>query len=408
MKVLWIKSDFPLPADTGGKIRTRHLLTELAAHCDVTFLSYVPPDLDSKWVNQLRGFGIKVESVTLPEENKNGVAFKLRVASRLFSSRPYIVNKYKMPAMRDRIERILAEQQIDVVVCDFLEMAWCADCLASVPKVLFEHNVETLIWRRYHDVESNPLKRLYFRHEKQRMERFERAACRSFDQVLTVSDADGDLLRKEFGLRRYVTIPTGVDTAYFHPLGQEIKNRLVFSGSMDWMPNIDGFWWFYQSIFPLIKKEIGDATFTVVGRRPAEEIVKVGQDDRSVTITGTVADVRPAVAAGQIYVVPLRVGGGTRIKIYEAMAMRKCVVSTTIGAEGLPLTDGVNIALVDGEVEFAKKVNELLRDDNKRHKIAEAGYHLVTENYSWSKAAEKLLQTLKTATRTGDGLKARS
>ena len=124
---------------------------------------------------------------------------------------------------------------------------------------------------------------------------------------------------------------------------------------------------------------------------------KWAQDDKSVIITGTVADVRPEVAAGQIYVVPLRVGGGTRIKIYEALAMRKCVVSTTIGAEGLPLTDGVNIVLADGESEFAKKVTELLRDDNKRNRIAEAGYRLVTEKYSWSKAAEKLHEALKTA-----------
>jgi polysaccharide biosynthesis protein PslH len=408
MKVLWIKSDFPLPADTGGKIRTLNLLSALAKLCNVTFLSYVPPELDGKWINQLRGFGIKIESVLQPEENKEGFAFKLRVLSKLLSSRPYIVNKYITEEMAQRIRKVATEQQIDVVVCDFLEMAWCADHLGGIPKVLFEHNVETLIWRRYHEVEKSFLKKLYFAYEKKRLERFERDSCARFDQVLTVSDQDGELLRKEFGLRRYVTIPTGVDTGFFHPLGREINHRLVFCGSMDWMPNIDGFWWFYRDILPIIRQETADVSFAVVGRRPAVDIVKTGKDDKSIIITGTVADVRPEVAAGQIYVVPLRVGGGTRIKIYEALAMRKCVVSTTIGAEGLPLTNGVNIVLADDENEFAKKVTELLRDDNKRNKIAEAGFRLVTEKYSWSKAAEKMYGTLKTAADTRDDSKARN
>jgi polysaccharide biosynthesis protein PslH len=395
MKVLWLKSDFPLPADTGGKIRTMNLLSALAKLCDVTFLSYVPPELDGKWINQMRGFGIRVESVAQLEENKEGLAFKLRVLSKLLSSRPYIVNKYITSEMTQQIKNVTAERQIDVVVCDFLEMAWCVEHLGGIPKVLFEHNVETLIWRRYYEVEKATFKKLYFAYEKRRLERFERDSCARFDQVLTVSDKDGELLRKEFGLRRYVTIPTGVDTGFFHPLGRETKHRLVFCGSMDWMPNIDGFWWFYREILQIIRRDIADVSFAVVGRRPAEDIVKVGQDDKSVIITGTVADVRPEVAAGQIYVVPLRVGGGTRIKIYEALAMRKCVVSTTIGAEGLPLTDGVNVVLADGENEFAKKVTELLRDDNKRNRIAEAGFRLVTEKYSWSKAAEKLHEALK-------------
>lgn len=399
MRILWIKSDFPFPADTGGKIRTGHLLAGLAKQNNVTFLSYVPPDLDAKYVNQLRGYGIKVESIPRAEESKQGLAFILRVIAKLFSRRPYIVNKYITPEMTERIGSIMASGQIDVVVCDFLEMAWCADYLQGTPGALFEHNVETLIWRRYHEVERNILKKLYFACEKKRMERFEKCACAAFKLTLTVSDKDGDLLRREFGVKRYLTIPTGVDTSYFHPMGREIKNRFVFCGSMDWMPNIDGFWWFYQSIFPLIKDDYPEASLTVVGRRPTPEIVMAGEKDPSIHITGTVADVRPEVASAQLYLVPLRVGGGTRIKIYEAMAMKKCVVSTTIGAEGLPLADGVNIVLADTPGDFAEKVKELLRDDYKRNKIAEAGYKLVTEKYSWSKATEKLHAALASVAR---------
>jgi polysaccharide biosynthesis protein PslH len=397
MNLLWIKSDFPLPADTGGKIRTLNLLTALTKRCDVTFLSYVPPDLDTVWLKQMSEHGIHVESVMRREENKEGIGFKLRVLANILSSRPYIVNKYISREMARRIRATVHAKLIDVVVCDFLEMAWCGEHIERVPKFLFEHNVETLIWRRYHEVEKSFFKKLYFAYEKRRLERFERESCRRFDDVLTVSDIDGELLQREFGLKRYVTIPTGVDTDFFYPTGPEIGDRVVFCGSMDWMPNIDGFWWFYRSVLPRIRSRIPGLTFAVVGRRPGADIIRAGQGDNSIIITGTVDDVRPWVAGGQVYVVPLRIGGGTRIKIYEAMAMRRCVVSTTIGAEGLPVTDGHDIVLVDDEREFAERVTELLRDEEKRSRIAEAGYRLVKDHYSWHKAASRLHDALQAA-----------
>ncbi len=162
MKVLWIKSDFPLPADTGGKIRTRHLLVELAKQAEVTFLCYVTPNHDQRFLAEMRGYGIAVETVVRNEEDKQGIGFQLRVLSKLFSPRPYIVNKYISDEMIARVRELSTPDRCDVVICDFLEMAWCREYVSGVPTVLFEHNVETMIWRRYHEVESNPIKRLYF------------------------------------------------------------------------------------------------------------------------------------------------------------------------------------------------------------------------------------------------------
>ncbi|MGB5106029.1 MAG: glycosyltransferase family 4 protein [Candidatus Zixiibacteriota bacterium] len=393
--MLWIKSDFPLPADTGGKIRTRHLLTELAKRAEVTFLCYVTPELDPGYMAELRGYGVKVESIVRPEENKQGIGFYLRVLAKLLSPRPYIVNKYISQEMIEKVRVLATPEKCDVVICDFLEMAWCREYVSGVSTALFEHNVETMIWRRYHEVEVNPLKRLYFGYEKQRLERFEALACSTFDTVLTVSEQDGAQLKGEFGLRNFTVLPTGVDVEYFRPQPGEVKNRLVFCGSMDWMANIDGFWWFYQSIYPLIKAGVADVSFAVVGRRPGDDIRAVAANDAGVTVTGTVDDVRSYVAGGQLYIVPLRVGGGTRIKIYEAMAMKKCVVATSIGAEGLPLAAGEHIVIADGEAPFAESIKELLRDDNKRNKIAEAGYRLVTGNFGWSRSAEILYDALQ-------------
>lgn len=395
MNLLWIKSDYPLPADTGGKIRTKNLLFELAKQCEVTFLSYAPPDLESSWVVEMEQAGIIPVVIAQAEEQKAGFAFMLRVASKLLSPRPYVINKYVRTEMAERISSLLQEKSFDAVVCDFLEMAWCADLLKGVPAVLFEHNVESMIWRRHYQVAHNPVKKLYLAYEKVRVARFERQACNRFDSVLTVSDEDGETLMSEFGLGSYHTIPTGVDTDFFQPYSGETPNRLILAGSMDWMPNIDAFWWFYRSIYPLIRDDSPDVSLTVVGRRPPADIVAVAESDPSVEVTGTVDDIRPHVAAGALFLVPLRVGGGTRIKIYEAMAMKKCVVATSIGAEGLPLTDDVDIALADSEDNFAKKVRELLRDNSKRDRIAEAGYRLVTEHYSWAKAAAILYDALQ-------------
>ncbi len=395
MRVLWIKSDFPLPADTGGKIRTKHLLVELAKQAEVTFLCYVTPELDQKFIAEMRGYGIAVESVVREEENKRGIGFPLRVLYKLFSPRPYIVNKYISEEMIARVRELSKSGKCDVVVCDFLEMAWCRDHVSGVPTVLFEHNVETMIWRRYHEVESNPIKKLYFGYEKGRMAKYEATACKEFDHVLTVSEHDGEKLAKEFGLRNHTVLPTGVDIEYFAPQAGEVDQRLVFCGSMDWMPNIDGFWWFYRSIYPQVSKEVTGVSFAVVGRRPGDDIVAVAKSDQSVIVSGTVEDVRPYVASAQLYIVPLRVGGGTRIKIYEAMAMKKCVVATSVGAEGLPVVDGENIVIADSENDFADRVKELLRDANKRHRIAESGYRMVTENYSWPKAAQILHGALR-------------
>ncbi len=395
MKVLWIKSDFPLPADTGGKIRTLNLLKELAARCELTFLSYAPPELEHRWFDQLRGYGIRVETLLRPEERKSGLLFPLRVLSRLGSARPYIANKYITKEMTTRIKELSRPESNDIAVCDFLEMAWCLDYIQAIPRVLFEHNVETMIWRRYHEVERNPLKRAYFSFEKNRMKRFERESCRKSDHVLTVSANDGKLLQEQFDLQGFTEIPTGVDTEFFAPQPGEVEGRVVFCGSMDWMPNIDGFWWFYRDILPRLRELMPSVSFSVVGRRPGEDIVSTRNAETGIEITGTVSDVRPHVAAGQLYVVPLRVGGGTRIKIYEAMAMKRCVLSTSIGAEGLPLEPGKQIVIADDPLEFAEKANELLRDPDKRHRIAEAGHKLVTENFSWRNAADKLETALQ-------------
>jgi sugar transferase (PEP-CTERM/EpsH1 system associated) len=390
MRLLWLKSDYIIPPDTGGKIRTYNLLRELNRLCPVTYAAIkntaAPNDEPA-----MQECAAEIVTVYRPEETKTGTGFYARVLAHVPSSVPYTAWKYRCAELKAFQREFLARGGDDVVVvCDFLDMAENVDWALPCPKVLFEHNVETMIWRRYAENETHGLKRAYFRYESRRMEAYEKRVCGASDLVMTVSENDRAILRDEFGVTRPVpVVVTGVDTDFFTPRPelQPESEKLVFTGSMDWMPNIDAMKTFVGETWPLIKAARPGATLDIVGRRPVPDVRALGAADPSIHVTGDVPDVRPWMAKGDLFIVPLRIGGGTRIKIYEAMAMKRPVVSTTIGAEGLPLEDGKEIVLADGPAAFAEAVCGLLDASDRRAALAEAGHALVTREYSWEKVA---------------------
>jgi glycosyltransferase involved in cell wall biosynthesis len=196
-----------------------------------------------------------------------------------------------------------------------------------------------------------------------------------------------------------VVIPTGVDTTYFAPSTvAERPRHLVFSGSMDWLPNEDGMLYFVHEILPLIRQQEPSVTVTIVGRSPTPSVARLASD-AGIEVTGRVDDVRPYLAAAAVYIVPLRIGGGTRLKIFEAMSMGKAVVSTTVGAEGLPVTAGEHLRLADDPDEFAGAVVHLLRSPIERAQLGTRARHLVATTYDWAAAATELETGLELATR---------
>jgi glycosyltransferase involved in cell wall biosynthesis len=234
--------------------------------------------------------------------------------------------------------------------------------------------------------------------EWRKMEAAERRYLRLADRVLTVSESDRDAFRPFVDPAKLTVIPTGVDVDYFQPIpGKESPSCLVFTGSMDWLPNEDAILFFVDAILPLIKQQCPDASLEVVGRSPSRKLQALAQTEKSLHLTGWVDDIRPFVARGAVCIVPLRIGGGTRLKIFEAMAMNKAVISTSVGAEGLPVCSGKNILLADTPSAFADSVISLLRDSNQRHRLGSAARVLVQENYSWSKIVESFILTLQDA-----------
>jgi glycosyltransferase involved in cell wall biosynthesis len=216
------------------------------------------------------------------------------------------------------------------------------------------------------------------------------------DHVITVSDTDRDTFARFLDSKKLTVTPTGVDVDYFKPLSvEEAPNSLVFTGSMDWLPNEDAVLYFVDAIFPLIKQQCPEVSFEVVGRNPSRKLQALAEREKSMRLTGWVDDIRLFVARAAICIVPLRIGGGTRLKIFEAMAMGKAVISTTVGAEGLPVESGKDILLADTPNDFAQSVIGLLRDSLLRRRLGTGARSLVQENYSWGRVAESFVRTLQ-------------
>jgi polysaccharide biosynthesis protein PslH len=315
---------------------------------------------------------------------------------RLFSSDPYNITKYCRREVRRKLQARLEQETYDVILCDFLAAAGVIPWDWPAPKVLFTHNVEAAIWRRHFEVASNPMWKAISWWEWRRTKAAEHRYLRLADRVLTVSETDRDAFVPLVNSEKLTVIPTGVDVEYFQPMPvEETPGSIVFIGSMDWLPNEDAILYFADAILPLIKRQHPEVSLDVVGRSPSRKLQTLAEREKSIRLTGRVEDIRPFVARSAVCIVPLRIGGGTRLKIFEAMAMGKAVVSTSVGAEGLPVQSGENIVLADTPNDFADAVISLLRDAKGRKRLGTSARNLVEEKYSWKKVAESFAGTLQ-------------
>jgi sugar transferase (PEP-CTERM/EpsH1 system associated) len=389
MKILWVKAGGLVPLDTGGKIRSYHIARELAHRHDVTlFTFYAAYSGDTH--DELEGVFSRVVCHPLPIPAQRSWADYKEYARAFFSAYPHAIAKYCRPGVSADLRRLLGEEAFDAIVCDFVTPAALIPWEQGCPKILFTHNVEATIWRRHYQVAVNPLWKAVCFREYLAMAQFERLYLERATHVLTVSENDRDYFARFIPPSKITVIPTGVDVDYFQPQAdREKSNTLVFTGSMDWLPNEDAVCYFAERILPLVRRQIPETTLQVVGRRPSKRLSALADRDRGVQVTGQVEDIRPYVREASVYVVPLRIGGGTRLKIFEAMAMGKAVVSTTVGAEGLPVQHGKNILLADDAEDFARQVIGLLENHEARTALGRAARELVEQKYSWASVAAR-------------------
>jgi polysaccharide biosynthesis protein PslH len=395
LKILWVKAGGIYPPNIGGRIRSYRILKALARRHSITLFTFYAATKDDLHSAVEHEFS-RVVLMPLMIPASRTLREILRYARYLFSSLPYTVSKFCQPKVTQRVLQVVAEDKPDVIVCDFVFAAHSIPWDIPIPKILFTHNVETTIWKHHYKLARNPFWKMLSWREYQAMDHFERDCINRANHVLTVSDRDRNIFSRMIDPSRITVIPTGVDLEYFRPSSnQEAPNTIVFSGAMDWMPNEDAIVFFIKAILPRIRQHIPGASLCVVGRDPSRGLLKLGTSEQGIEITGRVDDIRPFVHRAAVYVVPLRIGGGTRLKIFEAMAMGKAVVSTTIGAEGLPVRSGQDLLIADDPEDFANTTIKLLRDPIRRAEIGRTARELVDRSYSWDAVVQPFEAVLK-------------
>src|SRR6266566_1166954 len=288
MKILWVKAGGLVPPDTGGKIRSYNILRELAKQHEVTFFSFYAehPDDQHPALNQLFRKAICLP-LQLPEPK--GFGELLSYGKYIFSSRSYSLMKYCLPQVRRELNSLLQRNTFDVILCDFIFAApvipWDLHC----PKVIFTHNVEAMIWKRHYSVARNPLWKALSWREWKMMQRGEHAYLSKADHVLAVSETDRDAFLDFLPKSKLTIIPTGVDVDYFHPLpGLETPDSIVFTGSMDWLPNEEGIFYFVEQVLPRIRQQLPQASLCVVGRKPSERLKDLAARETNIELTGSI------------------------------------------------------------------------------------------------------------------------
>lgn len=385
LRVLVIDEDLPSPPDSGKRIRTWNLLRRLAARHAISLLCYGHPN--SPAVAATESAGIHVHLVEPQREHRRGALYA-RLFANLFSPYPYSVAKHYSRRFQLKLEQLLRTEQFDLVQCEWTPYARFLDERHALPVLLASHNVESQIWIRRARRSRTLLEKLFFVLQGIKMRSFERRALHRAAQVTAVSPQDAELMRA-WGARAVTLVPNGVDVEFFQPASEPTASELLFLASLDWQPNLDALDYFLREILPLVRAR-HPATLRIVGRRPSPLLRERLAGLPGVELVGEVDDVRPHLARAAVVVVPLRIGGGSRIKILEALAAGRAVVSTSMGAEGLDVIAGTHLHIANQPREFAERTLGLLASSEERRRLGGNGRRLVVEQYNWNGIADAL------------------
>jgi polysaccharide biosynthesis protein PslH len=392
MKILWIKTDYLHPTDRGGQIRTLEMLKRLHARHEIDYLTLDDP-ANTEGPRRAHEYSRRHFAVPHRVAPKTSPLFAWDLLRGVAGELPVAVARWRSEAMRVKARELDAQENYDAIVCDFLAPAASLDDWPRL--VLFQHNVEAQIWERHAERAATPLHRWYLSMQARKMAVFEAAASRAFRRVICVSEQDALWTRRNYGRAEAAWVPTGVDTEYFAPPPSAPKVAdLIFLGSMDWLPNQDGAEWFAAEVLPLIWARRPETTLALVGRRPTERIRALAADSR-IVVSGTVEDVRPWLWGSSVSIVPLRIGGGTRLKIYEAMAAGVATVSTAIGAEGLEVRHERDILLADTPEAFAAACLRLLDGPGERNALAGTASAGLRSRHGWEAVTSRFEELLR-------------
>jgi sugar transferase (PEP-CTERM/EpsH1 system associated) len=400
LKILFLTPQLPYPPDKGATIRTFAMIKGLAQRGHhVSLLSLIGSEDDLAWLPQMRPYYTNVDTVLAPPQRSSLTRLRDLVTSTL----PDMAWRLPSPEFAATLDNILRQESFDIVQAESMEVAQYALQVVQQrpqgqkrPLVVFDNlNAEYVLQRRAYEIDRRKQrtwpKALYSWLQWRRLRGYERRICTTVDMVLAVSEADAHAITALDDKIEVHVVPNGVDCVFFSPNAEaaepdvtKIKHMasVIFTGTMSFRPNADAVTWFCQEILPLIKKHVFHVHFYIVGQSPPAAVRALAGP--AVTVTGYVSDIRPYIANSSVYVVPMRMGSGTKLKVMEAMAMHIPVVSTTLGAEGIDVTPGRHILLADAPADFASRVVSLLDDSSERQRLADDARRLVEEKYDWT------------------------
>jgi len=384
MKILFILPYSPVPPTFGGATRVCYMMKNASRHHELSILTWG----DNNDERDLRSyFGENVHIHLVPEHWPRKFRRMGQLVS-LFTPRSFFSMLVESTAMKQELHRLLAKNSYDIIQTEFTHTA-AYDLPSGAYRIIDSHNVEYDNFRRIYEKERSPLRKLHYYYEFKKFKKEEREACLRYQSVFMTSERDKEILDRDVPeIPKYV-VPNGVDSTYFTPSEESPEPySLVFTGAMSYVPNNDGALYFLDAIFPLILKQVPRVKVYIVGGTPTKKLLHHSSDN--VIVTGFVDDVRPYIRRSNVYVVPLRMGSGTRLKVLEAMAMKIPIVTTSIGCEGIDVHNGESVLIADDPQSFADSVIRLMNDQSLRRKLTENGYETVTAQYTWSVIGEQV------------------
>lgn len=397
MRVLFLSSTWPCPPNNGLKMRTWALLRALFANGHtIAFLGV--QDSDGGPADYATMQEICEQAVAVPADAVVSSSSRAQISrlESLFGRKPHSVVATRSKPVALRIRELLSRGDIDAIFCEQSQPLVNLPATITVPVILDNHNAEHRIWRQFLGHAPGFLSRSYARIESRKLRAWERLSCHRATIALTCSDQDRTILQSLSPRTPFFVVPNALDTDRYIPSVAEEPLKLIFQGGMDWYPNRDAVAHFVDSILPRLRKLAPGVQFVVAGRNPSEEFRRRFAAGRDVQFTGTLPDMRPEIASAAVCVVPLRIGSGTRLKILEAAAMGKAIVSTRLGAEGLEFRQNQEIVLADDPADFAREVAALLADPSRRKWLGSHARKRVQERYSFPILRKALASAMAT------------
>jgi len=396
MKLVWLSHFIPFPPHGGSRQRSfnliRHISAKYETHLIALNMQNATPERAAESSAELGKYCAEVQ-IWEPPYPWRGLRWWAQLALSPLYPQPYGCRALWSPELDRRWRGALGQHPGALVHFDSIDLALYAPAARGFRKVLNHHNCESAMAERRAEKEPNPLKRAYLRQQARKLRRLEQRLCHQFDVNLTVSELDMQTLRKRNPQAHCHVVENGTDTEYFHPTKTAPEpNTLVFAGGLNWYPNVSGIRFFVREVWPILKERCPGIRLYLAGRSPAPEVVRLAGSDPAIELIADPVDIRPWIWKAAVFVCPIIDGGGTRLKILDALAMGKAVVSTSIGCEGLEVKPGENLLVADTPQEFATQILRLLDDDDLRKQLAVNGRVLVEHDYSWRMIGRHLQQ----------------